>query len=195
MTGVTFSFEVSHINLELTHLSKSLTLASPASCSCHLASSQRNSLCENAQIFSNGRRDLIAVPIVSPQNPPSRLLLISPLPCFPSHLGEGGAHCPCNGRVRGHRCWENWLRCPLIFPSQGRATGPFFSQGRREKGNCESDSCLRAGQWAGLAHAVTVLGWVVGSRQRGERSSHYCGKYVTLVIIRRAGPRRSLTGL
>ncbi len=27
-----------------------------------------------------------------------------------------------------------WLRCPLIFPSQERATGSFFSQGRRKEG-------------------------------------------------------------
>ena len=58
-------------------------------------------------------------------------------------LGRGTGPLPLQWEGVGTQVPVNWLRCPLIFPSQERATGPFFSQGRREEGK-SSKRCVHA---------------------------------------------------
>ena len=58
------------------------------------------------------------------------------LACFLFSLSFGRGRGPLPLQWEGEGTPEpvNRARYPLIFPSQGRATGPFFSQGRRKEG-------------------------------------------------------------
>ena len=76
------------------------------------------------------------------------------LPCFLFSLlfGRGRGPLPLQWEGEGIPEPVNQARYPLIFPSQTRATGPFFSQGRREEGKlrprkmCDSFSLKGEGE-------------------------------------------------